>query len=91
MPDYRLETAMHSIGRDGTLRSAFREDPLQAMAGMPLSHDEKAVLARFDLQAMLDGGVNPLLIQGFWVSIHGAASLGEFVQRMNKCRSLQNG
>ena len=62
-----LESALYDLSVKRELRKAFAEDASKALKGYRLTEDEARLIAGFDVRALQERGVNPLLTFGFWL------------------------
>jgi hypothetical protein len=62
MSRYQVDKFLRDLRRDERLATAFRDDIETAFAGYQLDTDERELLKRWDVRAMYDRGVNPLLL-----------------------------
>lgn len=86
-----METALHDLCSNKLLRAAFRDDPEAALAARPLTDEERRIVIDFDIAALLARGVNPMILQGFWVATRGPAAFPEFVARVNALGEWRHG
>lgn len=78
-----LETALYAIVMDRAVRTAFKVDPTEALGAYPLAAEERADIVAMNLHGLLGAGVNPMLLQGYWMVMKGPASLAELASALN--------
>ncbi len=61
-----LELVLHRLCVDRAVKQRFKEDPVSLLARFDLTEVERAMLSNFDVAAMQQHGVNPMLTFGFW-------------------------
>ena len=61
-----LELVLHRLCVDRAVKQRFKEDSAGLLARYDLTEAERAMLTGFDVAAMQQHGVNPMLPFGFW-------------------------
>ncbi|NMH99664.1 extradiol ring-cleavage dioxygenase [Pseudonocardia acidicola] len=66
MSQTMLEKVLYDLSVDRTARKAFRDDPRALLATYRLTTEEIELICAFDLHALRERGVNPMLLMGYW-------------------------
>lgn len=61
-----IERVLHQLTVDRSAKQRFREDADGYLARFALSEHERSLLKSFDVAALQQMGVNPMLTMGFW-------------------------
>lgn len=61
-----VEKLMHQLCTDRTVKQRFKEDPEGLLARYALTEEERLMVLGFDVAALQQHGVNPMLTLGFW-------------------------
>ena len=91
MSAFGVEAALHDIARNREIRAAFQQDPDAVLDRKPLDAEERRMIREFDLPALYAIGINPLILQGFWMITRGPQTFPEFVMRVNACGGPDHG
>lgn len=83
MSIYALEQVLYDLGVKRDARKAFAEAPDAFLAKYRLDDSEAHRVKSFDVRALFDAGVNPMLTMGFWQMCSPTRSLRDYVARMN--------
>ena len=62
MSRYQVDKLLRDLRRDQELAARFRTDIDSVMDGYQLASDERDLLKRWEIRALFDRGVNPLLL-----------------------------
>ncbi len=62
---------------------ALRDAPGQYLAPYRLGEPERRVLAPMDPRALIDAGVNPMLVMRAWQMVHGRDQLPRYIAQLN--------
>lgn len=83
MTYFAIEQALWGISQDAASASAFKEDALAYLARFNLTEAERRDIREFNVRALADAGVAPLLIMQSWNATEGPDNIGEYLDRMN--------
>jgi hypothetical protein len=61
-----LERVLHQLSVDRSAKQRFREDAEGFLKRFALSDEERRMVLAFDVLALQNAGVNPMLTMGFW-------------------------
>lgn len=75
----RLEAALYKLGAERAARELFVSDPESFGRSARLARDELDLLRTFDVRALQELGVNPMLTMGFWQRLAPSPDLGAYV------------
>ncbi len=82
MSRYQVDKLLRDLRRDQELAARFRANIETVLDGYKLDAEERELLRRWEIRALYDRGVNPLLL----LLAHGPAagkSMQEYVAAMN--------
>jgi hypothetical protein len=82
MSRYQIDKLLRDLRRDGELAAHFRTDIETVLDSYKLDAEERDLLRRWEIRALYDRGVNPLLL----LLAHGPAagrSMQEYAAMMN--------
>jgi hypothetical protein len=77
-----VEKALYDLGVDRASKTAFREDPDAFLGRYRLAADEHAMVAAFDVAALIALGVNPMLTMGYWIEVAPDRSMRSYLARV---------
>ena len=83
MSVYMLEQVLYDLGVKRDSRKAFADAPDAFLAKYRLHEHEALQVKSFDVRALFDSGVNPMLTMGFWQMCSPTRSLRDYVLCMN--------
>jgi hypothetical protein len=90
MSRYQVDKLLRDLRRDQELASLFRTNIKTVLDRYKLDAEERALLTRWEIRALYDRGVNPLLL----LLAHGPAagkSMQEYAAAMNPKDRQQGG
>ena len=82
MSRYQVDKLLRDLRRDQALAACFRTNIETVLDGYKLDAEERELLRRWEIRALYDRGVNPLLL----LLAHGSAagkSMQEYAAAMN--------
>lgn len=82
MSVHGLEQVLYDLGVTGEARKRFEADRPAFLGRYALSDEEAGWVSDFDVRAMYDAGVNPMLLQGYWLMLEPSHSIGRFMRAM---------
>ena len=62
MSAYQVNKLCYRLYHDSTFREAIKADPAKAIAGWPLSEDERKALLAGDVKSLYEWGAHPFLL-----------------------------
>lgn len=77
-----LEQLLYDLGCSGRARKAYLEGSEAFLSRYRLDEEEKRLIADEDVAEMFRRGLNPMLLMGFYMGVHGPASMPEFLAKM---------
>lgn len=77
-----VEAFLHDISYKEGLMERFKADPRVSFADYPLSNAERDQLANWDVKAMADAGVSPMIMILSFMSYHGPTGASEYLTRL---------
>ncbi|MGC0416855.1 hypothetical protein [Embleya sp. AB8] len=75
-----LELTLYEVSCDRSVRERFAADPDALRARYRLTDHEASLLRDRDVRGLLQLGVNPMLVWGFWLTTGGRP--GEYLARL---------
>lgn len=64
-----MERILWSLSVDRFSKEKFREDPRKFLERFPVDEKEARMILEFDVKAMQEMGVNPMLTLGYWIEM----------------------
>ena len=86
-----LERALHQLCVDRAAKQRFREDPAAFLDRFVLDDGERAMVLGFDVKAVQDHGVNPMLTMGFWQELAPDRSMTTYMTRLGGAKAGEAG
>ena len=77
-----LEQLLYDLGSSRRTRQAFLEDRPAFLSRYALDDEEKGLVIDEDVAALFKRGLNPMLLVGFYMGLHGPASLPEYLKKV---------
>lgn len=77
-----IEQLLYDLGSSGRSRKAYVNEPEAFLARYRLTAEERALVREEDVGELFRRGLNPMLLMGFYMSLHGPASMGEYLARV---------
>ncbi|MFJ8745561.1 hypothetical protein ACIRL2_40120 [Embleya sp. NPDC127516] len=77
-----LEKVLHELGTSRAGRSSFAADAVGFLGRHRLSEAEAEAVRTRDVRVLLDAGVNPMLVWGFWL-VSGLPP-AEYLERLRR-------
>lgn len=90
MTIYALETALHDLSVKREARAAFAQDAAGFLRRYRLDDRERAMIQDFDVAALQEVGVNPMLTLGFWMMNEPGRSRAVYLERLRAGRTSEN-
>lgn len=82
MSRHLLERVLHQLSVDRLAKQRFREDAAGFLARFALSDDERRMVLDFDVLALQQAGVNPMLTMGFWQELSPGRDMRAYMARL---------
>ena len=82
MSVHALEQVLYDLGTNGEARRRFQREQDAFLSRYAVTEEDTASLTSFDVRAMYDRGVNPMLLQGFWLMLEPSHSIAAFIKRL---------
>lgn len=83
MTYFAIEQALWGISQDPSAASAFLEDAEAYLGRFNLAQDEREAVREFNVRALVEKGVAPMLVMQSWNAVQGPDEIGEYLRRMN--------
>lgn len=88
MSKFTLEAILFKISESRALVAEFLSAPDAVLARFPLTDDERAMLLRWDVHAIVATGVSPMVTMLAYTAVHGMVARPEYIRRMQGQASL---
>lgn len=82
-----LEQILFDIGCSGKARRNYAEQPEELLSRYPLDENERRLIAEEDVAELFRRGLNPMLLMGFYMGLHGPRSMAEYLGKMPTLQS----
>ncbi|APD13774.1 extradiol ring-cleavage dioxygenase [Pandoraea pulmonicola] len=79
-----LERVLHQLSVDRSAKQRFREDAIAFLSRYALSEQERQMVLAFDVAALQQAGVNPMLTMGFWQELSPERDMRTYMKRLRK-------
>lgn len=76
-----LETVLYRLNVDRKAKKAFAGDAEAWLGETRLDDAEQRLISRYDVRSLLDQGVNPMLVVGYWLECEPSHSLTGYLRR----------
>lgn len=83
-----LERVLYQLCVDRAAKQRFKESPEQFLSRYAISEHEREMLLDFDVRALQDYGVNPMLTMGFWQELSPTRDMRRYLTNL---RGADNG
>lgn len=77
-----IERVLHQLTVDRSAKQRFREDADGYLARFALSEHECGLIKGFDVVALQQMGVNPMLTMGFWQELSPTRDMRQYVRAL---------
>jgi hypothetical protein len=77
-----LERVLYQLNVDRSAKQRFREDAAGFLAKFALDDDERRMVIEFDVLALQNAGVNPMLTMGFWQELSPNRDMRAYMARL---------
>ncbi|GGB85169.1 hypothetical protein GCM10011352_08730 [Marinobacterium zhoushanense] len=64
-----LERVLWNLSVDRFSKVKFKENPTQYLSRFPLGAEDVRMILEFDVKALQEAGVSPLLTLGYWIEM----------------------
>lgn len=81
-----VERALHQLCVDRSAKQRFRDDPEKFLERMAMSEAERAMVQQFDVKALQDYGVNPMLTMGYWQELSPQRDMTTYLVKLGGAR-----
>lgn len=82
-----LETVLYRLNVDRAAKRALADDADSWLRETRLHDDEQRLISTFDVRGLLDRGVNPMLVVGYWLECEPSHSLSGYLRRAGGAES----
>jgi hypothetical protein len=82
MSRHVLERVLHQLSVDRAAKQRFRDDAQAFLRRFSLSDAERAMVLDFDVVALQQAGVNPMLTMGFWQELSPGRDMRAYMARL---------
>ena len=79
-----VEKALYDLNVDRRARTLLAEDPVQFVERYRLTEDEAEAMLEMDVRKLADGGWNPMLVWGYWMTCSQDRSVGSYLARLRQ-------
>lgn len=86
MSNFAIEKALWTACNDPAQAGAFRSDPQGYLVDYRIDDEEKALLLDWDVAALADRGVNPMLLMMSFNAVAGKGDMMEYITKINRPR-----
>jgi hypothetical protein len=83
MSMFSMERALWELTNNPDNVAQFRTEPDKLLASYQLDEEETDFLKAFNVRAMADRDVSPMLLMLAWFAVQGQDTLPEYLGRMN--------
>jgi protocatechuate 4,5-dioxygenase alpha chain len=83
-----VERALHQLCVDRSAKQRFKEEPEKFLERFALNEAERAMVLGFDVKALQEYGINPMLTMGFWQELSPQRDMKTY---MTKLRGVKEG
>lgn len=84
MSIYGIEKALWQACRDPEYAQRLCEDPHAYLKDFRIDDDERWLLAEWDVKALVEHGVNPMVVMMAFAAVNGPAAAPGYVKRLHK-------
>ncbi|RQR68764.1 MULTISPECIES: extradiol ring-cleavage dioxygenase [unclassified Burkholderia] len=77
-----LERVLHQLNVDRAAKQRFREDAEGFLRRYVLDDEERRMVLDFDVLALQNTGVNPMLTMGFWQELSPERDMRAYMARL---------
>lgn len=85
-----LERALWHLSVERLAKNRFREDPEHYLSRFDLTDDEKKMVIEFDVAALQQAGVNPMLTMGYWQELSPNRSMRTYKEKLGAAEDQIN-
>jgi protocatechuate 4,5-dioxygenase alpha chain len=82
-----LEQCLYDIGCSGKARRTYSEQPEEFLGRYALDEEERRLVAQEEVAELFRRGLNPMLLMGFYMGLHGPRSMPEYLGKMPTLQS----
>tara|TARA_R110002110_G_scaffold415713_1_gene654127 strand:- start:6539 stop:6835 length:297 start_codon:yes stop_codon:yes gene_type:complete len=79
MPTGEVEMLLYDLGNSKQRRKTYNEDREAFLKRYRVSASEAQMVANEDVEGLLRLGLNPMLVMGFYMGLHGSRSMPEYL------------
>jgi hypothetical protein len=77
-----LERVLHQLSVDRSAKQRFRDDAPGFLQRFALDDEERRMVLEFDVLALQNAGVNPMLTMGFWQELSPNRDMRAYMVRL---------
>jgi len=77
-----IEQLFYDVSTSRSRKQAFREDAGEVAGKYVLSDAERDMVLSMQVEELFEYGINPMLLMGFWISVHGPQSMPDYLKRV---------
>ena len=77
-----VEQLFYDVSTSRSRKDAFREDAEDVAGKYALSDTEREMVLSMQVEELFEYGINPMLLMGFWTSVHGPQSMPDYLKRV---------
>ncbi|MCP3725890.1 hypothetical protein M3I53_22615 [Paraburkholderia sp. CNPSo 3272] len=77
-----LERVLHQLSVDRAAKQRFRDDAEGFLRRFALGEEERQMVLNFDVLALQNAGVNPMLTMGFWQELSPTRDMRAYMERL---------
>lgn len=79
----KIEKLLYDLGVRRDVKNAYKEDPDKLLNTYRLNEAEAALVKEFDVQKMVELGINSMAMMGYWLQVEPSRSLGKYLKKLN--------
>ncbi len=78
-----IEKALWQVSMDPVQAGRLREDPESYLQEFRLDEQERALMTNWDIRAIVDRGVHPMVLMMAFAAINGPDMAASYIQKVN--------
>lgn len=77
-----VERVLYQLCVDRSAKQRFKEDAQAFLARHALTDEERAMIVAFDVKALQEHGVNPMLTMGYWQELSPTRDMRAYMRKL---------
>lgn len=86
-----LEQLLYDLSTSGAQRRRYLEDRGAVLDRYPLDEEERRLVSEEEVGRLFELGVNPMLLMGFYLGLHGPKAMPAYLEKMPTLASRLGG